>query len=225
MSKKQNFSMKDLKCEEVVVFTDRAEIKRSIKTKLAKGENEIVVNNVSSFIDHDSFRVSGEGGATVLDVVCQNRQVESTESNTHERAKQLKSEIEELQASESTILSRIARLDKQQIVLNEFANTLAKARDSKDEKASVLASSKDNVNNFLDFLGSYTDRLEKIDQDKFTANKELTKVREQLNAARDNLNRLSIRSFNDTMYVAIVSVISFSRSLINLSTWSDNNYF
>lgn len=202
MSKKQSFSMKDLKCEEVVVFTDRAEVKRSIKTKLAKGENEIVLNNVSSFIDQDSFRVSGEGGATVLDVVCQNRQVESTESNTHDRAKQLKTEIEELRASESTILARIARLQKQQDVLNEFANTLAKARDGgKEEKlaSSLSASSKDNVNNFLDFLGSYTDRLEKIDQDKFTANKELTKVREQLNAAQDNLNRLSIRSFNDTM--------------------------
>ena len=46
------FSIKDLPCEKVVVYQDRAEIKRLIRTKLKKGENELVINNVSNNIDH-----------------------------------------------------------------------------------------------------------------------------------------------------------------------------
>ena len=69
------FSIKDLPCEKVVVYQDRAEIKRLIRTKLKKGENELVINNVSNNIDQDSVRVEGQGNATVLDVVCQNKRV------------------------------------------------------------------------------------------------------------------------------------------------------
>ena len=37
------FSVKDLPCESVVVYQDRAEVKRLIKTKLSKGENELIL--------------------------------------------------------------------------------------------------------------------------------------------------------------------------------------
>ena len=53
---KQTFEIKALKCEKVVVFTDRAEVKRSLKVKLQKGENELVISNVSSLVDQDSVR-------------------------------------------------------------------------------------------------------------------------------------------------------------------------
>lgn len=50
------FIMTDLPCEQVVVFTDRAEVKRSLKAKLRKGENEIIISKVSNQIDTDSVR-------------------------------------------------------------------------------------------------------------------------------------------------------------------------
>ena len=49
----QKFSMKDLPCQKVVVYEDRAEVKRSIKTKLNQGEHTIVITNVSSNIDKE----------------------------------------------------------------------------------------------------------------------------------------------------------------------------
>jgi hypothetical protein len=51
------FVMTDMPCEQVVVFTDRAEVKRSLKAKLIKGENEIVISRVSNQIDTDSVRL------------------------------------------------------------------------------------------------------------------------------------------------------------------------
>lgn len=56
MSKRQEFQLKTLPCDKVVVFTDRAEVKRSLKVQLDQGENELVLLNVSNFIDQDSVR-------------------------------------------------------------------------------------------------------------------------------------------------------------------------
>ncbi len=55
-TKSQSFQIKLLQCENVVVFTDRAEVKRMLKVKLEKGENELVISNVSNLIDQDSVR-------------------------------------------------------------------------------------------------------------------------------------------------------------------------
>ncbi len=56
MANLQEFSMKSLTCEKVVVYTDRAEVKRTLKLKLNEGENEIVFSNVANFIDQESVR-------------------------------------------------------------------------------------------------------------------------------------------------------------------------
>ena len=96
MAKQQKFSMKDLRCEKVVVFKDRAEVKRSIQTCLHKGENEIVITGVSSSVDRDSVRVEGQGKATVLDVMCHSKRVDSdtASENSTERIKELKAELD-----------------------------------------------------------------------------------------------------------------------------------
>ena len=123
----QKFNIKEQKCLQVVVFTDRAEVKRSIKCTLEKGENEVVLSAVSNFVDRDSIRVEGHGAATVLDVVCQTRHVEGdVVENKSERELQLKAEIKELEAKRDTCQYKMDRVVKQVSVLNEFANTLSK---------------------------------------------------------------------------------------------------
>ena len=114
VAKNQKFSMKDLSCDKVVVYQDRAEVKRLIKTKLLKGENELVINNVSTNIDQDSVRVEGLGDATVLDVVCQNKRVIETEDkNTNEKVKDLKNEIKELETNQEITQLKLERIIKQ----------------------------------------------------------------------------------------------------------------
>ncbi len=64
----QKFETKDLVVTEVTIYADRAEVKRLVETKLVKGRNEIIVRNVSSFIDRDSVRVDGRGPAVIQEV-------------------------------------------------------------------------------------------------------------------------------------------------------------
>ncbi len=126
--KQQKFNIKEQKCLQVVVFTDRAEVKRSIKCVLEEGENEIVLSAISNFVDKESIRVEGHGAATVLDVVCQTRHVEGTVvENKSEREFQLKAEIKEFETKRDTCQYRFDRVVKQVNVLNEFANSLSSA--------------------------------------------------------------------------------------------------
>ena len=93
----QKFQIKALPCEKVVVFVDKAEVKRSLKVKLESGENEIVISNVSNLIDQDSIRVEGVGEATVLDVVCEKKHVEVNEADMSDKIKDLKEKINDLE--------------------------------------------------------------------------------------------------------------------------------
>jgi hypothetical protein len=194
-------SMKDLPCEKVVVYQDRAEIKRLIRTKLKKGENELVINNISNNIDQDSVRVEGRGDATVLDVVCQNKRViETNDSITNEKVKEIKNEIKELETAEETTNLKLERVTKQTSILNDFAASLSKPTNSLNQNNPAadnnLSSSKTNVENFMNFLDTYSNRLEQLDDLKFQLQTELTKIREKINVARDNLNRLNIYDYS-----------------------------
>ncbi len=153
MSVSLKYSIKDLPCEKVVVYQDRAEVKRLIKTKLKKGENELVINNVSYNIDQDSVRVEGRGDATVLDVVCQNKRVvETNDSITNEKVKEIKNEINELETAEETTKLKLERIIKQTSVLNDFAASLSKPTNNTNQNNSAvesLSNSKTNVENFM----------------------------------------------------------------------------
>ena len=169
------FSVKDLPCESVVVYQDRAEVKRLIKTKLNKGENELVLNNISNNIEQDSVRVEGRGDATVIDVVCQNKRVVETDESANEKVKQLKIEIKELEKNEQTTKLKLDRISKQISVLNDFATSLSKPTSIANPNSTSndnLISSKSNVENFMNFLDLYSNRLEHLDDSKFQLQKE-----------------------------------------------------
>ena len=126
MSNSQLFQIKTLKCEKVVVFTDRAEVKRSLKVKLQKGENELVISNVSSLVDQDSvryfevnfnlmfqkeifFRVEGKGEATVLDVIYEKKKGQSSEVASTDKVKKLQDEIKDLEDEAKVLSLKIQR--------------------------------------------------------------------------------------------------------------------
>ena len=185
------FSVKDLPCESVVVYQDRAEVKRLIKTKLNKGENELVLNNISNNIEQDSVRVEGRGDATVIDVVCQNKSVVETDESASEKVKQLKIEIKELEKNEQTTKLKLDRILKQISVLNDFASCLSKPVNNTNSNGVITAS-----DNFMSFLDSYSGKLEQLDDSKFQIERDLNVIREQLNVARDNLNRLNFTNIS-----------------------------
>jgi len=198
MTYKQTFSMKELPCEKVVVFADRAEVKRTLKATLKKGENELILGTVSDSIDQESVRVDGHGEASVLDVVCQNKTVQSEDKVSNEKINQLKAEIKELEVQRAKINAKLDRTNKQTQILNEFAANLAKPTIGK-ENASLNASSQENVNNFLNFMDTYLAKSESLDSNKYSVEKELENINEKLNVANENLSRLNYSSYNQQM--------------------------
>lgn len=48
--------VRDCTIESVVVFTDRAEVRRAVPVTLAAGENEVVIYGLSSCVDQNSIR-------------------------------------------------------------------------------------------------------------------------------------------------------------------------
>ena len=50
------YDVSDLEVGGVVVYPDRAEVKRMIRVSLKKGENDVMVNQLPSVVDSKSLR-------------------------------------------------------------------------------------------------------------------------------------------------------------------------
>lgn len=204
---RQTFSMRDLPCIKVVVYPEQAEVKRLIKTKLNHGHVELVLNNVSNYFDKDSIRVESVGDATILNVHCETRQLPKTgeeeKSEVDDEFKRLKNEIRDLEKSEEITSFKLERIMHVKSLLNDFASRLSKPTlpihsnetSQMDESTTSIASSKDNVENFMNFLDLYTSRSEQLDELKYQIRKELSRVRERLDMARENFESLNAKQF------------------------------
>ena len=51
------YDAKDLEVGGVVVYPDRAEVKRMIRVSLKKGENDVMINQLPSVVDPKSLRL------------------------------------------------------------------------------------------------------------------------------------------------------------------------
>jgi hypothetical protein len=68
--KQQKFSIKDLPCSKVIVYKDRAEVQREIKTNLKRGETKIEIDSLSPCMDIESVRVEvSYGNGILIDVI------------------------------------------------------------------------------------------------------------------------------------------------------------
>jgi chromosome segregation ATPase len=189
------FCVKSLPCEKVVVFKDRAEVKRLLKTKLTRGENELIVKSMSNLIDKDSVRVEGHGNATVLDVVCENKRVELSNSTVaSEKIKEAKSELKSLESRQKVNKYKLEKLTKQISVLNDYASSLSKP-------SATNSDALPNVENFFAFIDSYSDKFEALSSAKHTLENEVEQLDESISVAKDNLSRVSSSNLdlNETM--------------------------
>jgi uncharacterized protein (TIGR02231 family) len=208
---KLSFVIKDQKSDKVVVFTDRAEVRRVVKATLKKGENELLLTGVSAQIDRDSVRVEGHGEATVVDVVCQSRHVvESSKSDADSapRVTELKAEIRDLETQIERVVKKKERTEKQANVLNDFAATLSRPNVGGISQAPLDLSklnSGENVNNFMSFITAYASKSEELDNEKMRLDKETKDLNEKLSVARENLGKLvGYETYNEVIEIAIL---------------------
>ena len=124
---RQTIALPDLQLSHVTVFTDRAELVRTITPVFKAGEIvEMLFENVSSAIEKDSVRVELRGAATILDVTYTARTVPQLEETWAQNIAELQTELRQCHRQIEAITGRLARLEKQRTVLDTFADGMTK---------------------------------------------------------------------------------------------------
>ena len=198
---KETFNMRNLTCASVVVFADRVEVKRLLRTRLKRGESELLITGITNSIEMKSVRVEGRSDAMVLDVVCQAKQVKLKESDTTEAVQVSRLEIVKQKDKIEDLEQKHQRIIKQSDVLNEFAKTLSKPNATSGQRSAFEEISlAENVNNFLGFMDSYSKAMETLDNERRGIKKQIAEAEQQFTEAKKNLENLNFdRNNNETI--------------------------
>ncbi|KAL3102083.1 hypothetical protein niasHS_003492 [Heterodera schachtii] len=118
---------RDLATKSVVVFKERAEVKRLIALEqVASGKTLIRVNNVSPMVSRESIRVEGQRGALILEVEYEETPQLSGGWDGDELEKQLERETNELELRIAELNDQIEVLQRRLDVLDGVAKQIGK---------------------------------------------------------------------------------------------------
>ncbi|KAL6738427.1 hypothetical protein Aduo_011974 [Ancylostoma duodenale] len=116
------FEAADLPTKSVVVYSDRAEVKRVVKASLAKGTNEIIIQNVSAVIERQSVRVDGRG-ALIQEVQYQEMPIDTEHED--EKIRSLEREKLSVENERFAVEDEMCSLRKRIEVLDGVAGQIA----------------------------------------------------------------------------------------------------
>ncbi|CAI5442137.1 unnamed protein product [Caenorhabditis angaria] len=183
-----NFDAREQKIVKVIVFNDRAEIKRIVKSTLKPGFNELVLKNVTSCLIHDSLRVEGKGNAKIHDVIVKNEPV-LTEDSDSEQLSVLRNVMQEKEAVLNALKDRKNILAKRLEALNLMVAQIGsgvvnppKGEGSFELNDTTLS----NIDKFFDF---YSQKAEVLAIDGRNLDNEIQKANEAEQKARNDLNQ------------------------------------
>lgn len=117
------FEAADLPTRSVIVYSDRAEVKRVVTVSLAKGTNEIIIQNVSAVIERQSVRVDGRG------VLIQEVQYQEMPIDTEQETEKI-----------CTLEREKVSLEHQRFMVEDEMNSLRKQIEVLDGVAGQIAS-------------------------------------------------------------------------------------
>ncbi|WP_445710747.1 mucoidy inhibitor MuiA family protein [Flavobacterium sp.] len=186
------------KINNVIVFTEGAQITRNGKTTLESGKTELVFSGVSPRIDKQSLQVKGSGNFTILSVVHQNNFLKEQEN---------RSEIEKLEASKKSLEQNKTTETNILAILQNEENILAKNQViggvNSGLKAIELKEAVDfHRQRLVDLIKQKTEINERV----ATIDSDLIKLNKQLKA----LNQSDEKATSD-----IVVTVSASSSVTN----------
>uniref|UniRef100_A0A7I4YKZ4 Protein F37C4.5 n=1 Tax=Haemonchus contortus TaxID=6289 RepID=A0A7I4YKZ4_HAECO len=185
----QKKECRDQALEKVVVFNDRAELKRRVLCELQPGFNEIHLENVTQNIIHDSVRVDGRGDGTIHDVQLTEKAAihEDTDSPKvaeirakHENKLQ---EVNELKDRVSVVQKRVEVLDK--LVEGAGNNVVCPPKDSREP----FILNNETLESLTQFYSFYEERSTAVRAELRKAKKVLEKSERELEALEAELNR------------------------------------
>ncbi|CAJ0580353.1 unnamed protein product, partial [Mesorhabditis spiculigera] len=121
------FEAAALPTKTVIVYADRAEVKRHVHTQLAKGTNEIIIQNVSAVIERQSVRVDGNG-VLIQEVQYQEMPIDTLTET--ERVRTLEDEKFDLESRKAELEDEIESLKTRAEVLDGVAGQIASGSNS-----------------------------------------------------------------------------------------------
>lgn len=190
----------DSKIKEVVVYLNGAKITRVAKTNLIKGENELVLSNLSDNIDFSSIQARVFGDGALLSV---NYDLNFLSVKNNNKA------IEAYKDSIESIGLKINHLDSELEVYQNEKNTLLKNDDLKSETTSFQVAELKALMDFQRVRGlELNDKIFKMNQIRIVNKIKLTKYQQQV----QQLNGTSTRPKGEV----ILKVFSNKVSSINL---------
>ncbi|CAJ0590689.1 unnamed protein product [Cylicocyclus nassatus] len=187
-----------IKCEcrdqvlkRVVVFNDRAEVKRLVECKLEPGLNEVHIENVTQRILDDSVRVDGHGDGVIHEVQLRDKPAVQEETDSPKvaalRAKfdEKSKEVNSLEDRQTILERRVEVLDE---IVGEVGKNAVKPPGEASQSFALNAEALANLSNFYSFYeeNSMTLRTEKrnVDQNLEKAKRELSALKAELRIAK-----------------------------------------
>jgi uncharacterized protein (TIGR02231 family) len=171
----------DSNISSVTVFLSKAQINRSVKTKVEIGKTTLVIGGLSPQLDPQSIQVGGKGRFTIMGTG--HRMNYLNEFNKPKR-------LQVLQDSLTLLQQAIAYEGSQKEVLNrEEQMILANQKISGSNQNLTVAELKGMADFFRSRLGELISAKMKVDDKVKMLNEKLTKVQRQVNEQRDVYNR------------------------------------
>ncbi|WKY06172.1 hypothetical protein Q1695_006405 [Nippostrongylus brasiliensis] len=180
---------RDQTLEKVVVYNDRAELKRKVQLELQPGINDLHIENVTTHIIHDSVRVDGRGHGTIHDVqlIVNAATYEETDSPkvTEVRAKldAKQREVDELNDRVSILQRKIEVLDK---VVEKAGDCVVSPPKESSETFNLNKETLTNLTNFYNF---YDESSTSVRSDQRQVKIQLEKAKRELDVLQQQLNR------------------------------------
>lgn len=191
----------------VTVYNDRAEVKRTIKTTLASGENEVVIENVPKSADTESIRVDGRGAAVINEVQFQSKPALPEQLNTP-KIQALEKKRKELQMEKRSVEDRREILQKRADVLDEIVGqvggSISKPGDSGEEVSFVLEG--DTLANLKNFFAFH-------EENSLALRKKLHQCDEEVRIIDEKISKLNMeigRAENEIRFARSITVLLMS---------------
>ncbi|XP_067951620.1 protein F37C4.5-like [Watersipora subatra] len=172
MEVSHKYDVKDLNILTVKVYKDRAEVTRSIKVSVAKGQAEILVEKLSSYCDLDSIRVEGKGNASITEVTSVEKHEEAPKMDESE-VKSLQEQLADHKKQIRTLEAEQERIKKRKEVVLGLGTQVTTPATTKEQVAPVNLFSDASLDGAMKFMDFYEEQLRHCDTEAFRIDAEL----------------------------------------------------
>jgi uncharacterized protein (TIGR02231 family) len=190
----KNLEARDLPTKTVIVYADRAEVKRILELDLQQGKNIVVVQNVSSVIERQSIRVEGRGNTIIQEVQYMELPTETVETN-NQQVCQMEEEKLQIENERALTEDQIHVLKKRLEVLDGVAGQIGQNVIIPKDQSTMAANhafllcedAMKNLTSFLDYYGKTASNLKQEIREK---EKLCFNLKDRIDAIERNLDQL-----------------------------------